>query len=720
MRITFKGFAEHLLFAANVFIVFLLAFEDKLNIPYWLQPFGRMHPMILHFPIVILMLAMLLEFFRFKEAYVKEPLYQNFTSGLLLSGTLFSALTVIMGLFLSKEEGYSGTVLQWHKWTGLSIVFIASIVYWCRNTSWYKVQLARGGAIITILCIIAAGHYGASLTHGDNFVLESVTSAGTPPKVPLEQARIFEDVILPVFSQKCLSCHNLDKAKGSLMMENAAAILKGGKSGKLFIPGKPEISLLLKRIHLPLDDKKHMPPKGKNQLTDEEVALLNLWIKGNAELKKKVVDLPANDSLRLLASTFLAPSEAPEEKYDFPAADENELKKLNNNYRIVYALAKESPALAVNIYNKSEYKPESVRQLEAVKKQIVSLDLKGLPVHDDELKTIVHFENLRALNLNFTDIKGTGLKELKALKHLHSLSISGTKVNYDFVKQVISIKSLKKLMIWNTGLSEADLQRLKKTNPNVLVISGFKDDGKHPIRLNQPRISTDVSIFKTSLTLQIKHPINGVQIRYTTDGSEPDSLKSNLFNRQILLKENTTLKAKAYKAGWYGSETFSANFYKSSYQADTILFLLPPDDKYKAGASKILSDHQLGDYEINSGKWIGFRNNNMEALLLFKKPVMMQSVVLNVMRLVPTYIFPPVEVEIWGGSEKNKLRLLTRVKPEITRNGAERALLKIEAEFKPQNVSYLKIVAKNLKKLPDWHPGKGEPAWFFVDEIFLN
>ena len=106
--------------------------------------------------------------------------------------------------------------------------------------------------------------------------------------------------------------------------------------------------------------------------------------------------------------------------------------------------------------------------------------------------------------------------------------------------------------------------------------------------------------------------------------------------------------------------------------------------------------------------------------MFFKQPVIMQSVVLNVMRLVPTYIFPPVEVEIWGGSAKNNLRLLSKVKPEATKNGAERALLKVEAKFKAQSISYLKIVAKNLKVLPNWHPGKGEPAWLFVDEIFLN
>lgn len=720
MKVTFKGLAERALFAANIFIIFLLVFGDKVIVPYWLQPLGRMHPMVLHFPIVLLMLAMLLEFFRFKAVYLKEKIYQSFTSGLLLSGTILSAVTVIMGLFLSKEEGYSGNLLELHKWTGIGLVFIASMIYWCRNASWYKEGLARAAAIVTILFLIIAGHYGAALTHGENFVLEPVSTKKEMPKVPIVEARIFEDLVLPVFSQKCLGCHNPEKAKGSLMMHNAAAVLKGGKSGKLFVPGKPEISLLLERIHLPVDDKKHMPPKGKSQLSNEEIALLNLWIKRNAEIKKKVVDLPVKDSLRLLAATFLAPVPTSTGVYDFAAANENTIKKLNNNYRVVYALAKGSPALAVNIYNKNVYKPEVLKALEEIKKQIVSLDLNGLPVRDEELKIISRFENLRTLNLNFTHVTGIGLNELKVLKHLSTLSLSGTKVDYSFVKNIAGMSSLKKITLWDTGISDTDLQQLRKINPDMVVISGFKDDGKHPLRLNQPVLLTKEAVFKTTSVLKLKHPINGVQIRYTTDGSEPDSLKSSLYVQPVLLHKSSTIKAKAYKTGWYGSETMTSRLYRSNYQADTTIFLLPPDNKYKSGTAKILSDHEFGDYTFSSGKWIGFRDNNLEALLLFKQPVMMSSVSLNVMRLLPSYVFPPVAVEVWGGIEKDKLHLLSSVKPEVTKKDAQQALMGIEAVFKSQRVGYLKIVVKNLKKLPDWHPGKGQPAWVFIDELLLN
>jgi hypothetical protein len=125
----------------------------------------------------------------------------SLTSNLLLYGSLFSALTIIMGLFLSKEEGYSGSVLQWHKWSGVSLVFFSSIIYWCRDTSWYIDPVAKTGAVITFFCLIFTGHFGATLTHGDNFILEPII-AFEETAVSMEQAVVFDHVIKPIFEKK--------------------------------------------------------------------------------------------------------------------------------------------------------------------------------------------------------------------------------------------------------------------------------------------------------------------------------------------------------------------------------------------------------------------------------------------------------------------------------------------------------------------------------------
>jgi len=717
MRTSHKGFAEGLLFTLNIFIVVLLWAGDSLVIPQWLQPVGRLHPLILHFPIVILLLAMLMEFFRFRPGFADEKLYQLFTTYLLVLGAILSSLTVIMGLFLSREPGYEGGTLQWHKWFGVSVAFVGYGIYLWRNTSVYTATIAKTGAIVTVICLTLAGHFGADLTHGEDFILAPILQK-EDRKVPIEQALVYRDVIAPIFETKCQSCHNADKMKGGLMLTTANAILKGGKTGKLFVAGQPGISLLLQRVHLPEDEKKHMPPVGKPQLTDQDKMLLYLWIKNNPDFKKKVIELPITDSLRMLAATRLKPVESTEEVYDFSAADDKDIKKLNNNYRVIYALANASPALAVNIYNKSTYSVKVLDELEPIKKQIVILDLNKMPVKDGDLKTIGRFENLRQLNLNFSDINGGGLKELASLKHLKTLSLAGTKLNSNTIGQIMAIKSLTELAIWDTGLKPADMQQLQAAHKKIRLLSGYKDDGK-PLKLTSPQLKNTSQIFQQSFQLQLSNPIKGVDIRYTTDGNAPDSIKSAVYKSGILFTQNTVLRARAFKAGWLGSDTVQFNFYKNTYTPDSIRFLAPADGKYTADGAKTIIDKELGGTNFGNMKWLGSQKD-MAILMLFKKPIALHSLTLNTLRNIGSQIFLPAGIEVWGGADEHHLKLLTNLKTATPQKKDPVATINLECKIKTGNISCIKLVIKPLQKVPDWHPAKGKPAWVFTDELFLN
>ena len=45
---------------------------------------------------------------------------------------------------------------------------------------------------------------------------------------------------------------------------------------------------------------------------------------------------------------------------------------------------------------------------------------------------------------------------------------------------------------------------------------------------------------------------------------------------------------------------------------------------------------------------------------------------------------------------------------------------KFETEVGRINIRYVKVVAKNLASIPSWHPGAGQKAWLFVDEIVVQ
>ena len=65
-------------------------------------------------------------------------------------------------------------------------------------------------------------------------------------KVP--HALVTENEVMPIFQMRCTVCHGKRKQEGGLDLRTQASRLKGGKSGPALVPGKPEDSLLMKRV----------------------------------------------------------------------------------------------------------------------------------------------------------------------------------------------------------------------------------------------------------------------------------------------------------------------------------------------------------------------------------------------------------------------------------------------------------------------------------------
>lgn len=91
------------------------------------------------------------------------------------------------------------------------------------------------------------------------------------------QLEFFEKKIRPLLSSKCYSCHSAkEKIKGGLRLDVKRGLLKGGDSGRIIVPGKPEESLLYEGITYKNVDFQ-MPPKSR--LTPDEIKLVYDWIK---------------------------------------------------------------------------------------------------------------------------------------------------------------------------------------------------------------------------------------------------------------------------------------------------------------------------------------------------------------------------------------------------------------------------------------------------------
>jgi hypothetical protein len=110
----------------------------------------------------------------------------------------------------------------------------------------------------------------------------------------------------------------------------------------------------------------------------------------------------------------------------------------------------------------------------------------------------------------------------------------------------------------------------------------------------------------------------------------------------------------------------------------------------------------------------------MECLLQFSAPTPVQSVRLSTLVDIGGYIMPAQSIEVWGGENAKNMKLLARLVPEQPRKMKPSAMKGFECKFNTATVKYLKIIGNPVSKLPRWHPGKGEKAWIFADEILVN
>ncbi|MBU1821513.1 MAG: hypothetical protein KKG00_08390, partial [Bacteroidetes bacterium] len=393
-------------------LAFLLIFESKLQIPAWVQVGGRMHPLLLHFPITLLVVYAL--WYLFAPRATSDQAAQPQADDILLLGAFTAVVSALMGLILSAEPGYDANALFWHKWTGVATAFVAFGWYSFRTQLARRSVMARAFSGLTLGVLLFTGHLGSSITHGEEFLLAPVLSDQQPTLVAFDEALVYEHVVWPILEEKCVGCHNPQKSKGELIMTTADLLAKGGKSGVPWDTTQPDLGLMLRRAHLPLDDIKHMPPRGKAQLTADEIQILESWIRRGSSFTARVVEFPVEDPLFQFASNRLNTSTL-EEKYDFAAADEATIQKLTTNYRLVTPLSEESPALTVSFFSAANFKSSDLSELTPIKDQIVELDASKMPVRDEDLKTIAQFKNLRKLLLSFTDITGKTLADLADL-----------------------------------------------------------------------------------------------------------------------------------------------------------------------------------------------------------------------------------------------------------------------------------------------------------------
>ncbi|MFY0653940.1 MAG: DUF1549 domain-containing protein [Cyclobacteriaceae bacterium] len=263
-----------------------------------LQLFGRLHPLTVHFPIGLLVVALFLEMLTLKG---KRPGLRDGITWMIYLGALFAVLATGLGWFLRTFDDYSGDLVNLHQNLGITTAVLSAItalllqrtlIGKLTNYLAYRSTLA-----LTVISLTVTGHLGASLTHGEEFLSSALPGNQDSyddgkAVVLLAQLNQLDTLsesqqdnlnleVRAILAHNCYQCHSENKQKGELVLENKRGVFKGGENGPVIVAGNPEESELYKRLILSPNDDHVMPKKGK-VLKDNEIALIKLWIEKGA------------------------------------------------------------------------------------------------------------------------------------------------------------------------------------------------------------------------------------------------------------------------------------------------------------------------------------------------------------------------------------------------------------------------------------------------------
>ena len=704
----------NIIFCIQILLLFLLFAADRIDLPAWLQVAGRLHPLVLHLPIGFLIFLAMMFFFRNQ---IESNSFQQMVGIGLLITSFFASIAALFGFFLSLQDDYGSNILTQHKVTGVVLSWFCYLMVLLQSSNGMKKSLYGLGGV-TLVLLVVVGHTGAVLTHGQNFVFAPISAKEA---LTADNASVYEFAVQPILDQKCFSCHNESKAKGGLVMTSIDKFKEGGKNGKAFVEGNPRESRMIKAFHLPLSHDEHMPPDGKPQLTPIEISTIEAWISSGADFEKKLNQFADGDSLKFIVASFSAAkteTSTVQKNYSFDAASPDVVEELNTPFRSVFPLYRESPALQADFFLKESFDPKFLSELKKVADQMVILNLSKMPVTNGDLDVIGSFTNLEILNLNFTAIDGKGLASLTRLQNLRSLSVAGTPVTAADLEPVLSLPRLSHLYAWNTRLKDSEIETLSKKYPNV-EISGNLFTDNEILRLDKPRVENDGVIGQGEL-IALKHSMPDVEIRISRDGSEPDSTKSELYEKAFSLDKSIVLKARACKDGWFCSDVLTQSCFVEGIDPAEVELLGAADKQYPGSGAAGLHDNQKGFADIlKEPSWLGYREAPFSALFDFGNPMGIKSVVISHARNIGGFVFPPQEVQVWGGNTRTDMELITDVKPVQPTGYVSTGVVPLSISVPTVSYRYYKLVAKPVAKLPSWHNSKGEKGWFFVDEVFF-
>jgi len=277
---------------------------------------------------------------------------------------------------------------------------------------------------------------------------------------------------------------------------------------------------------------------------------------------------------------------------------------------------------------------------------------------------------------------------------------------------------------------------LMNTSPTILYILGLKqpdewigrpvygafagtEQSKANTRTFVPRPipSLKSGIYLEKQDLRFTSNLDGATIRYSLTGKRPDA-KAPVYKNPVPLTKTTDVIAVATLNGNESEETVF-NFIKID-GIKAVVMNQEMSDRYPGNGPLSLVDGVMGASDFHDPSWIGFHGNNLDVVIDFGSERKIKKLALDCFSKESAWIFLPQSVEFYKSNDGKEFILVTQGKEKNIAGAKNDGSHLFSADFPEIKTRYLRVIGTNIGICPPGHPGKGEKAWLFVDEVVVK
>lgn len=178
---------------------------------------------------------------------------------------------------------------------------------------------------------------------------------------------------------------------------------------------------------------------------------------------------------------------------------------------------------------------------------------------------------------------------------------------------------------------------------------------------------------------------------------------------------------------------FSAEFHNRTYHKNITRIVDPhlgamkkltlgyePSVYYTGGGIQALADGNIGTLNFRDGYWQAVFGNNMEAEIDLGEPKEINQLITHFYHYANAWIFRPSSVVFYTSVDGKNWEHRGEVKADVSEQTPGEVIVPFAVNLKKSRVRYVKMVAQNFGKCPEWHDAPGEPSWLFCDEFIIK